>query len=237
MADDSKFDIAMLFVLNGDTVSGESAMNINPYDKLMEDFYPIDDYKFYSNFFEVQTFDFTMVVKPDEENVGSLTKPGAAHPAKTHPGAQPAAGAKEEQSLFDRWRSASDSEYKKIHFPMAFDSFSFTRVIDGASPIFFQACANQLTFDSAALVKRVATGERSGVEVTALAFMRMDFQDVMLKSVKWQDGDLVTETCTFTCKKMQYRHRQQDDSGILRAPSSPATWDRDRDAQAKKQAS
>lgn len=234
---DANFDIAMLFVLDGNApVWAESTLNVSDGDTLMRGFDPITSYDDYSNFFDITSFDLAMSVKPDEGAVGS----GA--PSGGHPGAgagKPAAGKPAVDAkgggaaeLFDRWRSATEAEADKMRFPLSFDSFSFTRVIDGASPILFQACANQTSFKQAALVKRVSTGQIEGPLRQSLAFLRFDFFDLQLKSVEWEDGDLVTETCSFTCKRMTFQYRQQQAAGNLLPVNGQAEWDRAKDSKA-----
>ena len=223
--DDTSFDIAMLFVLkDGSAVWAESTMDKFPDDPLMQDFQPITDYNDYSNFFEVTEFSFSLAVKAAEESVGAMSRPGAGNN-------QHQAHASSADGAFDRWRSAVESEYRKIKFPLSFDTFSFSRVIDGASPTFFQACARQESFRSAALIKRVSGSRVSTKGRQALAFMRFDFRDVMLKSLSWDDGDLVTERCTFTCKEFDFRYRQQNPDGSLGQEKGKASWKRDRDSR------
>ena len=223
--DETSFDIAMLFVLkDGSAVMAESTLNKVPNDPLMLDFQPITDYNDYSNFFEVTEFSFSLAVKAAEENVGAMSRPGAVS-SQLH------AQSSSADAAFDRWRSASEAEYRKINFPLSFDTFSFSRVIDGASPTFFQSCARQESFKSAALIKRVSGGLTGAKVRHAQAFMRFDFRDVMLKSLSWDDGDLVTERCSFTCKEFDFRYRQQNPDGSLGQEKGKASWKRDRDSR------
>jgi type VI protein secretion system component Hcp len=241
--DDSAFDIAMKFVAKGGvTVWAESALQKAPEDPFMKDFNPITSYQDYSNFFEVQTFDFAMNVEPEDAASGNLNRGvgAAGGPARQiHPVAQPSqsgasggAGAKSAKGSdpFQRWRSATDVEARKIKFKLSFDSFRFTRVIDGASPIFFHYCSRQKPFDSAAVVKRVSTGLTSGTQRLSQAFMRIDFKDVLLKSVKWSDGELVTESCEFVCSSLKFRYRQQNYDGGFENETDPAVWNRTTDS-------
>ena len=238
MADKPTSDLVMMFLdQNNKSVLAESALGVLKDDPFMEGFRAIVDYDEYSNFFEVSTFTFSMSVKPQDESVGALSghgggargAPGAqgggAAPAHTvsFPGRAPAA-----HDQFSRWRSAKNDEYKDIRFPIEFDTFNFSRIIDGASPPFFQACCNQHNFRSAALVRRVEIGSRGGGERQAKGFLRLDFRDVALTSINWDDGELVTESVTFICKALKVRYRQQiADSHLLGA--SEAVWDQDKD--------
>lgn len=225
--DDTSFDIAMKFSdEHGFPVYAESTLAVHPDDKLMEGFKAITDYHQYSNFFEVQSFDFSMSLEP-EEAAAEKEKAAASSSAKKRPEGSSAASG----DPFQRWRSAKDDdEARKMKFKLNFDSFRFTRVIDGASPSFFQYCSRQTSFKDAALVKRVAIGMTGGHQRQSLTFLRFDFKDVLLKSVKWNDGELVTETCEFVCNSLTFKYRQQKASGELSSPTKETKWDRNLDS-------
>lgn len=259
--EDSAYDIAMKFVLDGGgTIWAESTLTKDGDDPLMKDFDPVTDLSDYSNFFEVTTFDFSMNNEADDGDAGKKNGGAAAGgragvAARLGPSAhsgsagllftgsagrppQAAAGAAPEggsSDPFHRWRSATEKEAMAMSFQLSFDSFKFTRIVDGASPAFFQNCARQVTFESAALIKRVSLGAIGGVQRPALAFMRFDFKSVMLKKVEWTDGDLVTENCEFVCDWLSFQYRQQNSDGSLKPVAHMATWDRKRDSQRKKQ--
>ena len=240
--DESAFDIAMKFVTKeGGPVWAESTLDVAKEDKLMKDFEPITDYNDYSNFFEVQSFDFAMNVVPADavsggHNRGLGTPGGLTYPMQPNGGTAAAGhGAAKVGDPFQSWRSATEHDARKTKFKLSFDSFRFTRVIDGASPLFFQYCSRQKSFKSAAIVKRVSTGLRGGLDRQSLAFMRIDFKEVLLKSVKWSDGALVTESCEFVCNSLSFQYRQQQVGGSLGSPTdrATATWDRTIDSKRK----
>lgn len=231
MTDQTKAELMMRFVLKptatqaGGDVYAESASDIVPDDPFMEGFQAAD-YDDYSNFFDVQSFDFSMAVKPQDDGVGALSNAGRGNGAHGHGGVPVA------HDQFSRWRSATEHEYSKIKFPIEFDSFSFTRVIDGASPIFFSACVNQNSFRSATLVKRIASVRTSDGQRLSLGYLRFEFHDVLLTSFAWTDGDLVTETCSFICKKMTIKYRRQRPDSSLASPIQPIEWDQKKNGEA-----
>ena len=108
--------------------------------------------------------------------------------------------------------------------------------------MFFQHCANQKSFDSATLVKRVmatsgsisllqsilggAGSSSGGSGMASAGFLRIDFTDVMLTQLAWNDGDMVTENCSFTCKHVKVQYRKQNMDSSLTPPASSAEWDR-----------
>ena len=227
MVDETKSDILMKFVMKGSApVLAESTLGVLKADPFMAGFAAITDYDDYSNFFEIKSFSFSVAVKPQDEGVGALSKPGQ-HGGSAGGTAQAA------HDQFSRWRSAKRDEFQQIKFPIEFDTFTFERIIDGASPGFFSACCNQESYESAALVKRISSGVRGGADRLSFGYLRIDFRDVLLTGLSWDDGDMVTERITFICKAMRVRYRQQQaDSSLL--PATEAIWDQQKDGQSPK---
>jgi type VI protein secretion system component Hcp len=216
MADANKTDLVMLFVLDGQPVWGECALDVWSKDTLMTEFKPAD-YDNYSNFFEVKSFDFKIALKEDDQTGAATSTSTAA----TGP--------------FARWRSASNSEYKKIrNYPLEVDTFSFTRAIDSASPIFFQSCCQSRTFDKAILVKRLSQGGPADAPLPAAAYMRIELTDVLITNISWDDGDMVEEKCDCLCRGITVTYRQQGDDGrILASGGPPAVWPNPNDDRTK----
>ena len=97
---------------------------------------------------------------------------------------------------------------------------TITRLIDQASMRLMQACINAEGFDSAAIIKRRATG---GSLESGEAYMRIDFTGVLITKIDWTDQHIVQEKCTFITRQVQVRYRPQAPSGLL-GPVSSATW-------------
>ena len=97
---------------------------------------------------------------------------------------------------------------------------TITRLIDEASMRLMQACINAEGFDSAAIIKRRATG---GSLQSGEAYMRIDFTGVLITKIDWTDQHIVQEKCTFITRQVQVRYRPQSASGAL-GPVSSATW-------------
>jgi type VI protein secretion system component Hcp len=231
MADQTSSDLLMRFIRrDGDrTVWAESMLDILPAkeDSFVEGFVPASSLDDYSNFFEISSFGISLGAKPgqnkDGHQVHDSKKPVAA-------GTPRAAGA--EWNTFFRWatqRSSRSGQLSKSESPpdilVDFDQFSFSRIIDGASPDFFQACCDQVTFEEAILVKRVSTGLQGGDKRLSMGYLKFVFSDVLLISFGWEDGELITENCAFICKKMVLNYRQQDADGRLNAAVGELTWE------------
>ena len=199
-------DLVMKFTLNNQAVWAECFLEVSPSDRLMKDFQRAADAKKYSNFFEVSSFDMGLALK-EADNPAPNGKDATA-PSK--------------RSAFARWRSAAPDEYKSIFYPLEFESFSFSRVIDAASPIFFQACCTSQSFDSAVLVKRLSQGGEA--DRPTLAYLRIDFTKVLITGVSWEDGEMVKEKCDFICQGMKLTYKQQGADGMIGTSSTEATW-------------
>lgn len=251
MADDPKSDLVMQFVLDGRPVLAECALDKHPKDEFMTDFKPAD-YDTYSNFFEVQKFSFGVEVKDEDSTkakgqaqAGATTSAGANVQAHGHGHGQTQAGAAAAQKgkdktkgAFRSWRSATDEQVKNaLKFPFETDAFSITRLIDRASPVFFEACCNSQTFDTATLVKRIAVGSglssnsslRVNTGAAAMGFLQIKFSKVLIVNLDWDDGDMITESCEFICQGFEVKYKRQKGDGSLDAAVS-ASWDYVRDS-------
>ncbi len=214
-------DLVMMFTdKNGAPVWAESTLSVLTTDPFMAGFIAAPTPSDYSNFFEIQSFNFSMVLSPEDKGTGALSQKGPTSGAN---GMAPAA-----QDQFSAWRSATLAQAKDMPFPIEFDNFSFTRVIDGASPGLFAACCNQESFRHAALVRRAAVGALGGAQQNSVGFLRIDFRHVLLTAINWSDGDLVTESVTFICKAMRIRYSRQRPDGQL-LPTAEAEWDQQKD--------
>lgn len=212
-------DLVMKFVLEGKPVAAECNLTVAPNDPLMTDFRTARSYDHYSNFFEASSFEMGMSLKEDDES-SSLLNPNARL------GAQPAAKSTAGVGQYARWRSATGDQYKNVPFRLEFDRFSFSRAIDSASPVFFEACCSSRTFDSAVLVKRLSQGDHRSGAVPALGYLRIDFRKVLIVGVNWDDGDVVMERCEFICQGLTVAYRQQQVNGQFGATMS-AHWARE----------
>lgn len=207
-------DVLMKFVqTNGEGVKAEGTATIKKDDRLLFDFWP-------GKFFEIEEFSFGLNVEDSEAGAKTLTLPGAPRP--------PGAPAPVEQAMpavkFAAWRDAkkNTSQIDQITYPVVLEPFSFTRLVDKASPVFFHNCTNSISFASATLVKRKTTGATLALQT----FVRIDFTDVLITSLDWDDGHIIKEKCKFISRGVKVQYKRQASDGSLGAPSS-AEWTRD----------
>jgi len=215
MANDSANDVLMrIMVTENAWLPAECQTEVTRDD----DPYVFDYYN--GQFFEVTDFTFGMNLEdktPDEtEQKGTITPnmlqaaranlrpvsrgPGAPPPMPTQAGSGAPAGP---QSKFARWKSATPEQIKAMQpYEAKMDEFSITRTYDKASPVLFEKCCNSESFASASLVKRVVVGADM-----LRGILRIDFKEVLLTHVEWQNGDVVKETVKFVCREMITKYR------------------------------
>jgi len=233
MAQGDSSDILMKFVLEGHkhAIAGESSTELDtgkersPLLKGFEKF----------RMFEIDNFRFAVGIEDDTggdakakaaQAAQALRVPGQPNrpqPAAGHPAAAVAGAARHASSgQFQAWRNG----HGNVKYGVQVQPITFTRPIDRASISLLQYCINCTTFESAALVKRKATGGPAAGE----AYLRMDFSGgVLITDVSWTNDDPVTETCKFISRAVtvQYRPQLPDGSlGIIRHGSwSMRPWD------------
>jgi type VI protein secretion system component Hcp len=223
MTDQKASDLLMRFIKrNGDgVVWAESMLDILDDDEFQKEFTPASSLDDYSNFFEISSFSFGLDARPQETQKREVPRAGASNAVT------PAGG--NQWNTFYRWATQRKGKpAKPPEFPdilVEFGKFSFSRIIDGASPDLFQACCDQTTFAKAVLVKRVSTGLQGGDRRQAMGYLKFEFFDVLLVSFGWEDGDLITENCAFVCKKMLVKYRQQDVDGQVNKVTGELYWD------------
>ena len=219
MADQHKSDIVMRFVqMDGKPVYAECALDVNPSDRFMTDFHPAT-YDNYSDFFEVSKFSSGFEVKDEDQSksrLGSDNTTGRSSNKKS-------VGLV--QGEFASWRSATDTQAAEVIYPLECQTFRLDRLIDAASPIFFEHCCKSISFKAATLVKRVATGGAN----LPVGFLKIDFQSVLITSLNWDDGDMTMEKCEFICRDFKLQYRQQKADGTLSARAE-ASWNYKTDA-------
>lgn len=217
--DQDKTDLMMQFVLKGKPVSAECSLDVHSNDKMMGEFAKHTSYRNHSNFFEVSNFQMGLNLTEDDQSNSAVGPHAHLHgkPAHAHPANTRIAG------RFARWRSATPDEGRDILYPLEVDKFSFDRLIDAASPIFFASCCDSTTFDKAVLVKRISQGQVGGTPRPSVGYLRLVFTDVLITSINWDDGEMVKEQCEFVCQKLEIRYRQQAFEGSVGAPMF-ASW-------------
>ena len=211
---DSKSDLLMKFVSGGQSILAGGTSTLKKDDKLLFDFWA-------GKFFEIEEFGMGLNLSDFE-----AAQPARTEPVPTRPGggslATAPAIAAPPKAKFSSWRDKkkSSQEVAKLAFPVDAEPFSFTRMVDCASPLLFESCAATRSFDSATIVKRKTTGQALAMQ----AFLRIDFTSVLLVGLSWTDGELLREKVRFICRGLKVQYRQQSSDGSLAAAAS-SEWD------------
>jgi hypothetical protein len=216
MPESTGTDLVMRFELDNTPVYAECALDIADDDNLMKDGgFVAATYDEYSNFFQIENFDFSFSVKPDEGN--STPQPrGGTHPLTGGGGKSTGFN-----PPFAKWRSASSPQHAAAlsrNYPFEVNSISFDRLIDRASVTFFDCCLKSRSFNKAVLIKRIARGHLGNKPRLPIGDMRAVFTDVLITQIDWDDGDMVKEKCEFICRAMSITYRQQKWDGSLGDP-------------------
>ena len=176
----------------------------------------LDDYVgdyFNGTFFEVKSFSFGMNIDdkdPKKDNVNPA-RTGQQLPAGQHPSSSRiapgdlAAQQKQQQreAKFARWKAATPAMLRTMKcYPVRMDEITIKRIYDKASAVLFKQCCNSGSFASASLVKRKDVGGQR-----LRGYLRMEFQDVLITSLDWSNGDVIEETFKFAFRKLNIKYR------------------------------
>jgi type VI protein secretion system component Hcp len=214
-------DVLMMVVgSDGKGVPAECQSQIDGKDDLMEDFIK-------GTFFEIQDFDFGINV---EDRDDSDTEKSVNPKDPKNPQTKTTSKAK---TKFSRWmampigasgKTAMDGD---SGYPVDLEPFSFSRQMDKASPLFFHACGNKISYKSATLVKRKDIGSDAGLQ----AYLRIDFTDVLFISIGWDNGETIKEKCKFIARQVIVQYRPQASHGLL-GPVIAGNWQRKMETKA-----
>jgi type VI protein secretion system component Hcp len=137
-------------------------------------------------------------VKPQERKLSFAEEITAKHNARAN-AAKPGVPT----SKFGRWKAASPAQLAAMPpYPLKMEEFCVTRFYDKASPTLFEKCCNSDSIASASLVKRKLIGADM-----LRGFLRIDFDDLLLTHIEWENGDVVKETFKFVFRKITVTYR------------------------------
>jgi type VI protein secretion system component Hcp len=212
MASEEMNDLFMYMLDNkSKRLDGESSLQVASKDTYMTEFSSAD-YDTYANFFDVTEFGFNLEMAEDDSHDSSGT--GGMPFSDWYQQKDPV------KTFADKARQSNSSRYdvQKI-------SGNISKIVDSVSPVFFQNCCARLPFKKGILVKRAFTARKvSDGDSQAEAFLRIIMEDIMITSVAWDDGDVVSEKLQFTCKSMEIRYKQQKDEGKLVGDNEIVKW-------------
>ena len=137
-------------------------------------------------FFEIQDVDIELTSPSPEKQVAGAAGHTAAAPGAAGGGA--AAGG------------------------VQLNEISITRQIDIASMVLMKCCIGTQGFDSASIVKRRAAG---GSMEAGQAYLRFDFDGVLITKIDWTDQHVVQEKITFITRGLEVMYRPQMADGTL----------------------
>jgi type VI protein secretion system component Hcp len=216
MAEDNR-DMLMMFK----GVGGEARSVVDTDDPLAKDFTA-------GNFFEIKDFKFG-VNQVDSGGSGSGAKPTLTDEHKKAGYQQ-----KPDGTIVDKegktipGGTVSSPKFTnfvtgkgKTSYPSDLDPFEFTRFIDIATLSLFQGLTTLKTFPTVSLVKRKAMGAVLTSDTSALrGYLRLDFTDVLVISLDWDEDDVIKETVKFICRGVKVRYFPE----VLGGNKLDTTW-------------
>jgi type VI protein secretion system component Hcp len=198
-------DILMQIFGPKGAIAGEGQSTIDMSDPLQNDFVA-------GQFFEVDDFDFGI----DVVDTDSASAPGdkTKDPKDT-----------KKTGRFSKWIQGTmvttgQGSSGRV-YPIEMEPFSFSRKFDLASPTLFQNCFLTKPFVSATVVMRKTGG--IGTKVGNIAFLRIDFTDVLIIAIDWDGGEQVKEKCKFVCRTVKVQYAQQKSDGTAMSPVGTGT--------------
>ena len=207
MANTTASDMLMYFVEkpNGTPISAESTASLTQTDDRHMTGFAAGKY------FDAENFSFGMVLK-DEEGDGEKDQQDAKNAGKKV--------VDTESRSYARWRALEGNPQTEMEkFKAEPYDASVTRLIDSSSPLLLKHCLNTTQFHQAVIVKRSRIGATGLLSV----ILRMEFSKVFIRGIQWQDGNTVSETCSFRFSevKITYVRRRADGTG---GAALPCEW-------------
>ena len=212
MAAADKSEMFMMFVdAKGRTIDAESRADLKAGERgsnaLTENFAE-------GKFFEIDSFTFEIEVpNPDEAHKSPEEQARAAGEWAAHQFQGQTQGA---TGAAQRGARKGGKKPKSNKGDQVLQPVTFKRKVDISSTTMLRTMLHCHGYKSAHMIKRRAAGGK----VAGAVFLRIDFEEVLVTSIKWSDDDQVGETYSFICCKAGVRYRPQLPNGTLGAPAS-----------------
>jgi hypothetical protein len=207
-------DVLMTFIdSSGQGVPAESNTVWNEKDTtMMADFTQ-------GNVFELDDFAFGVGLGSSEESRGETTHSNtqrgfgtnALHDLHGKGGSASQADSKDPNKKSGANRFAGYIQSGKLNFPIDMQEVSITKQLETASQTFLRNCLKLIPFQKAVLVKRKFTGNQDFHE----AFLRLEFEEPLITSIDWDDGEVVKEKIKFVCRGVKAAYKPQSADGTL----------------------
>ena len=192
-------DIFMIFRERDVALAGESTTELSvkgsPHNDLLNGFEP-------GAMFEISKFDFGVGV--EQKAIEAFEYPGLKTALAAVPGAGRAAHPPRPRSKPGQTLDQS---------PVTVQPVTFTRQMDRASHLLLRHTIQRTYFNRVALVKRKSAG---GL-LAGAAYLRLDFEGVILTEANWTNDDPIEESYSFQARAITMRYKPQLPNGTLGA--------------------
>jgi len=238
MADEST-DVLMTFIqTDGSGLEAECASKWNSADSMSNDFTT-------GTFFELEDFSFGGGLELTDDSARDKFSAGSNGSERSNeltprddPGKQGKEGGKDRRDRGERkCKAASGGRGTKFEayvqglngwekkLKLDVPEISVSRQMDKCSPLLFQSCMTMQAFRRAVIVKRKIIGNLAArrVNVPLMGYLRFEFDQPLITSIDWEDGDIIKEKFKFVCRGIRMIYKPQDPNGSL-GKEIPATW-------------
>jgi len=237
MADESTDVLMTLIAKSGSGLAAECASEWNSDDKMATDFK-------LGAFFEVEDFSLGggLELKDASDKTNSSTgrngsdlgntltdrddpRKEGKEDGKVRDGGKSKAASGGRGTKFEAYIHMKDAQWAqklKLDVP----EISVSRQMDKCSPELFYSCMMMSPLKKAIIVKRKIIGRLAaeGVSVPMMGFLRLEFNEPLITSIDWEDGDVIKEKFKFVCRGFTFTYRPQMPDGSLGEQIS-RTWD------------
>ncbi|HKM64968.1 MAG TPA: type VI secretion system tube protein Hcp [Acidisphaera sp.] len=162
------------------------------------------------NYFAIDDFTFPVGLKPDSEP-DKLAEALNKHLASQGKDKVPT------KSEFTRFMEGGHAGISgKQSYPANLDQMSIIKKLDVSSTGIFRLCKESKTLFGASILKRKAIGGDS-----LRGYLRIDFFEVLITDLGWDNADVVKEDFKFVCRKATVRYCMETLTTDLRPRSLP----------------
>ena len=205
MAEDNRDILMKLEMTKGSYVPAECSAVLDSDDPLATDFKGTGTTGslVVGNYFAIEEFSFDIGLADREKKPASVTPEQMQEHMKNMQKAMAAGKTFEakEGSYKDFMKTGRGS------YPADLQAVSITKSMDRSSTTLFEKVQDSFKFVSATILRRKAIGAD-----TLRGYLRIDFTDVMLTELNWEDDEVVKETFKFVCRGATIKYAMESGS-------------------------
>ena len=155
-----------------------------------------------TNYFSIDEFTFPLALIDADDEEDSETRRQRQHEEKLQmllEASQEGKGMRARRKTeFTRFMTQGRRTARERSYPADLEQITITKRFDVSSTNIFRLCKDNKTLFGASILKRKPIGDQS-----LRTYLRLDFTDVLITDLSWEDGDFVKEQFKFVCRKAE----------------------------------